>query len=263
MLVVDLSAAIIIAFAFFTAIPMPRIDWAGRRMRFVPIMMPLVGLIGGLLSWLLYLGLDALPISSLLKAVLLALFYVVYTGGLHLDGFMDSADAYFSRRTIERKLEIMKDPNAGPFSVISVTFLIIIKIAVLYEIFEYGKDFRYAVLLIFIPIISRILQSSMLYLFPSAKKDGLTKIYGPLDKRYTVLHLFLILIVSFYLYLLVGMISSLVVTVAVLYYFVFYFSSKKQFGGITGDLLGAFLEITELLMLTAIIAIKMVEGVIR
>jgi len=54
---------------------------------------------------------------------------------------------------------------------------------------------------------------------------------------------------------LVGIKSLLLIGVILIYYALFYLSSKKQFGGITGDLLGAFLEISELIMLGTLIFI--------
>jgi adenosylcobinamide-GDP ribazoletransferase len=98
MLVIDILSAIVIAFTFFTIIPMPVIDWTGRRMKFVPLMMPLVGLIDGAVAFGIFYCLSIFHFSAFFSAVILCLYFIVFTGGLHIDGLMDTADAYFSRR---------------------------------------------------------------------------------------------------------------------------------------------------------------------
>jgi len=249
----DIFSAAVIAFAFFTVVPVPVLDWSGSRMRLVPLMMPLVGLACGLLAFGLYALLNLAGLTPFLKAVLLTLYFAVFSGGLHLDGLMDSSDAYFSRRDRERKLEIMKDSNVGAFAVITVVFVMLLKAGVLSELFSGGT--RFGALMIFLPVISRLLQSFMLYVFPSAKTDGLTKIFGVLDKKNTLLLGFLFAVVCAALFLIAGLRSLVMPLAAVLNLSVFYFSSKRQFGGITGDLLGAFLEISELLMFCSLLLV--------
>ena len=253
MLITDIISSIVIAFAFFTIIPMPKLDWTGRRMSYVPLMMPLVGLMNGLIAYGIFAILNSLHFSTFFKAVIMCLYYVVYTGGLHIDGLLDTADAYFSRRDKARKLEIMKDSNVGAFAVLTLVFIVLFKTAVFNELFTNSK--KNGIILIFIPVISRILQSSMLYIFPSAKKDGLTKMYGILDKRHTIIHLILFILIGIILFFIIGIKSIILMLVILAFYALFYFSSKKQFGGITGDLLGAFLEISELIMLATILFI--------
>ena len=253
MLVIDILSSIVIAFAFFTIIPMPLIDWTGRRMKFVPLMMPLVGLINGLIVFGIFTLLTALDYSAFFKAVIMCLYSIVFTGGLHIDGLMDTADAYFSRRDKVRKLEIMKDSNVGAFAVLTLVIVLLLKVAFLNELFT--QNHKSSILIIFIPIISRLLQSSMLYLFSPAKPDGLARMYGALDKRFSLTLFGLLLLLGGLFVVLVGVKSLLLIGVVLIYYALFYLSSKKQFGGITGDLLGAFLEISELIMLGTLIFI--------
>jgi adenosylcobinamide-GDP ribazoletransferase len=216
-------------------------------------MMPLVGLINGLIGFGIFMLLTALDFSSFFKAVIMCLYFIIFTGGLHIDGLMDTADAYFSRRDKERKLEIMKDSNVGAFAVITLIFVLLLKVAFLNELFIQNN--KNSILIVFIPIISRLLQSSMLYLFSPAKPEGLTRMYGKLDKRFSLLLFGLLVMVVCLLVALVGIKSLLLIGVILIYYALFYLSSKKQFGGITGDLLGAFLEISELIMLGTLIFI--------
>lgn len=74
----------------------------------------LVGLLCGVGLWLVWLVCGLLHVSSVLFGVLAVASGVLITGGIHLDGFCDTADALYSRRPQEEKLRILKDPNCGP-----------------------------------------------------------------------------------------------------------------------------------------------------
>jgi len=250
----DFLKSIIISFSFFTTIPMPMIEWTDKRMKYVPLLLPLVGLaIGGLAFGLLKLLL-ALNTGSLIGAVILGIFFIAITGGVHMDGLMDSADAYFSRREKERKLEIMKDSRVGAFAVIIFVVVILLKTAFFYEILESGKEF--AVLLLLIPVISRCLQPSMLYFFPYAKEEGLAKMYGgELKKIHGVIPLVIMSVASAVMIFTHGVSALYIPGIAAAYYCFYYLSAKKNFGGITGDLLGAFLEVAEMLMIGMILLV--------
>ena len=249
----DVFSAIVIAFAFFTVIPVPVLDWSGRRMRFVPLMMPLVGLVCGLGAFGLYTVLNLADMTPFLKAVLLVLYFILFSGGLHMDGLMDTADAYFSRRDRERKLEIMKDSNVGAFAVITLFSVMLLKVAVVAELFS--KGIHFGRIMIFVPVLSRLLQSFMLHTFPSAKADGLTNIFGVLSKKNVILLLMLFILACAAMAAGAGVKVLLMPFTAVVYLALFYVTSKRQFGGITGDLLGAFLEISELLMFCSLLLV--------
>jgi adenosylcobinamide-GDP ribazoletransferase len=250
----DALAALVIAFSLFTFVPMPALDWTPGRRRFVPMWLPLVGLFIGAGAWGLFLLLSLWQATPVLKAVLLTLYFPIITGGMHTDGMMDAADAYFSRRDRDKKLEIMKDSRIGAFAAMALVAMLLLKTALFTEAFSAGK-FQ-ALLLLLIPVLSRAFQSSMIYLFPYAKGEGLAAMYGREPDRRMLIALGLFAgVVCAGVFLLAGPKYLAVPGVCALYYIFFYFSSKKQFGGITGDVLGSFLELSELLMLAAAILI--------
>lgn len=250
----DILTAVVIAFSFFTFLPMPVIDWTPHRMKFVPLWLPLVGAAIGAAGWGLYLLLAAWNANAMLKSTLMALFYLVATGGVHMDGLMDSADAYFSRRDIPRKLEIMKDSRVGAFAVMAMASLLLMKFALFSEAFSKGA-FN-PVILPFIPMLSRAFQASMIYLFPYAKGEGLAAMYGKNpDRRFLIAFGLFAAAAVCGIALLAGLKYLAVPGVCLFYYLFYYFSCKKNFGGITGDILGAFLEASELLMLAAAVLV--------
>jgi len=91
---------------------------------------PLVGLALGAAAWGVYAGLLAL-LPGLVAAVLAVLLLEAATGGLHMDGLMDTCDGYFSRAPRERALEIMKDSNVGAMGVVGAVLILILKVAAL------------------------------------------------------------------------------------------------------------------------------------
>lgn len=132
--------AFVAAFQLLTRFPVPRLDRWGKDpftddvLRLSVVFYPVAGLaIGGVLAAAgtgLGIGLGdsvPLPVSG---ALLLAL-WVGLTGGLHLDGLMDTADGLLSGQPREKMLEIMKDSRAGAMGVIACVLLLIIKTSLL------------------------------------------------------------------------------------------------------------------------------------
>ena len=80
---------------------------------------PLIGAIIGGLSWMWgYWGIRLVN-SRTFYAVALLLIPVMVTGGIHLDGLLDTSDALHSYQSRERKLEILKDSHAGAFAILT------------------------------------------------------------------------------------------------------------------------------------------------
>lgn len=110
----------IIAVSMYSKIPMPNVEWTGERMRYVMCFFPLVGLAqGAVLGLWLHLALDVLNLSAAVSALVGAAVPLLVTGGIHMDGFLDTMDAVHSYGDRSRKLEILKDPHLGAFAVIS------------------------------------------------------------------------------------------------------------------------------------------------
>src|SRR5579884_14151 len=89
---------------------------------------PLVGLLLACLLWLLTLLLTPL-VPQLALAAVLVVGLVILTGGLHLDGLMDTCDGLLGGSTRERKLEIMRDSRVGSFGVLGGACILLLKFA--------------------------------------------------------------------------------------------------------------------------------------
>jgi adenosylcobinamide-GDP ribazoletransferase len=127
------------------------------------VFLPAVGLVIGLIWYGLYLLMARINIPLQLQIAALMLYPYLITGFIHLDGFMDTSDALLSRRPLEDKLRILKDPHTGAFAVISVAILFIICYASMSSVMEQvhlkqALDIAKGdpmLALIFIPVITR------------------------------------------------------------------------------------------------------------
>ena len=84
------------------------------------VALPLVGLVIGGAEWLWFLFRSWLSFGPVLHGVGMTLIPLLLTGGIHLDGFMDTVDALKSHAAPEKKRAILKDPHAGAFAVIGL-----------------------------------------------------------------------------------------------------------------------------------------------
>lgn len=239
---------------FFTAVPIRKMlpmepVYLNKSIKTFPIL----GLLQGMIyAGFLYFLVQITPFSSLTAAVSLWLLTIVGTGGLHLDGWIDTSDAFFSYRDREKRLEILKDPRVGAFGVLSVILLLAVKFFFIYEIVERLQQLETYLLLFFIPFLSKLVMGLLLIRVKEAKQDGLGAYFKKAATRD---------IPFFYMgYILVVLIflswwnreGLVVFSCFLLFSFCFYFylssKMKKEFGGLTGDLLGASVEGTELFL---------------
>lgn len=120
-----------IAFNLMTTLPLPASkDWQAGDSGRASVWYPFVGLVIGGLTWLTWMGTTRIfpaPVAGSLTLIL----WVMLTGGLHLDGLADCCDGLLASTTVERRLEIMKDPRLGTFGGIGLVLTLLLKAAAL------------------------------------------------------------------------------------------------------------------------------------
>src|SRR5215216_7002194 len=120
-----------IAFGLMTTLPFPLLDdWSPGDSGRASVWYPLVGLVIGALTWLVWKG-AMLLFPSLVAGIIALIAWVALTGGLHLDGLADCCDGLLASVSVERRLEIMKDPHLGAFGVIGLILILFLKATVL------------------------------------------------------------------------------------------------------------------------------------
>lgn len=250
--------AFAVAFGMYSKIPMPRFEWASEDMKYHLCFFPFVGaVIGGLeilwyqfcWNWKAFSVKGEIPQLLFLCAGLVIPLLV--TGGFHVDGFMDTMDALHSYGDRQKRLEILKDPHVGAFSIISLVVFVLLVLGSGSIFCESGK-FWGAVAVGFSFVISRALSGLGVVFFPKAKKEGMMAVEsGTVNRPFvgTVLLAELVAAVAGCIILTFGMGKSFcgIVSVgAMLCVFCWYFfMSRKQFGGINGDLAGFFVCLSE------------------
>ena len=110
--------SLVIAFAMYSKLPMPRVEWDEKSLSRALWWFPAVGLAAGGLLWLWLRLSQLLGLSTVLCAAGALLLPVAVSGGIHLDGFCDTCDALSSHQSRERKLEILKDSHTGAVAII-------------------------------------------------------------------------------------------------------------------------------------------------
>lgn len=237
---------LLLALQFFTVIPITGNINADRLAlkRSVQIY-PVIGIgFGFLVAEFARIMNSIHEIPQLLSALFILTAFVVLTGGLHLDGWMDTSDAYLSYRDLDKRLEIMKDPHIGSFAVLSLLFMLGWRFVLIFVSLSLMSGSQFY-LIAFIPFLSRLVMGSVLIYGKPAKPEGLAAHFQTACNRSDLL-----------LYL-----GIVVVWLCASYHFIFddllllsaslisaSFGLRfmnKHFGGMTGDTLGALLEGTE------------------
>ncbi|WP_059350965.1 adenosylcobinamide-GDP ribazoletransferase [Bacillus coahuilensis] len=212
---------------------------------------PIIGILKGVLLFICMNFVGISDLSFITQAFFLWLVSIVITGGLHLDGWMDTSDAYFSYKDPLKRLEVMKDPRVGAFGVISLIMLLSTKFIFIYEIIRMTSEAS-GWLIVIPPFISYIALSLQLVTFPAAKKDGMANFFRqhvkPKDLYICWIYGLIVCIIGFVYDIYLGFIVMLFVGFAVVFYVWVKKKVVKWFNGITGDVLGANLEGMELFL---------------
>lgn len=235
------------AFQFLTRIPVSsNAVWApdafGRSVKFFPLIGGLIGLIlAGTAYGVQFYGAGKAPVHVL--AAGLIIIEIVITGALHCDGLMDTADGLFSGRSRERILEIMKDSRIGAFGAISFCLFILFKYSLLVDIPANALITAMFVM----PVAGRIAVVTAITGFPYIRAEGLGKNFAGGDGKKTVWiagALALGLVAPFGRMALAALAAGLIAALLVARY------AAARLGGMTGDVYGAVLELSEVAALS-------------
>jgi adenosylcobinamide-GDP ribazoletransferase len=238
---------------FFTAVPISAVlPMEEKYLRSAIKSFPIVGLLqGALYSAFVYALIYWTPLSPLAIAFALWLMTIVVSGGIHLDGWMDASDAYFSYQNKEKRLEIMSDPRTGAFGVLSVIVLLSSRFLFIYEVTASMTVASYLLIMI-IPFLSKGVMGAILVMIPTAKKEGLAALFQKAGNRRSLIVYPIYLVLVIIIFLLQGaeiLFPIILLLLVALGCFLFIRGkSVKWFGGITGDVLGASVEGTELIL---------------
>lgn len=251
----NLIRSFFIAFSMYSKIPMPRTEWNREAMKYSMCFFPLVGAVIGALLLLWDRAAGWLGCHGLLYGTGLVLIPVAVTGGIHLDGLLDTADAISSYKTREERLEILKDSHAGAFAIIAGISYFLLYVGVGSE--ASSESIR---ILAVGFVLSRALSGLAIVSFRMAKNTGLAATFSDMALKTRVRAVMLLYVLCcgalmVYLNPLLGAAGLLGAGGAFAYY---RWMSYRIFGGTTGDLAGFFLQTCELAMAVCVIGAQMI-----
>lgn len=250
----------------FSAIPCPYRPWDEKARSLMMVFLPLVGFIIGLIWYLLYEIFDILGLPLQLQAAALMIYPYVITGFIHLDGYMDTSDAILSRRPLEEKLRILKDPHTGAFAVISLAILFFICYAAIsvalenryYEISTGNITGNPMLVLILIPVITRVCSGLAVIKMKSLVHS---QYHGEYRKKGANIHAIVISCIGLLVLIAGSMIGIsavaysysilMILVITVITYILVVAYATRQLGGMSGDLAGYALTIAEASSLVA------------
>lgn len=239
-----------IALSMYSRIPVPRVDWEKENMRYAMCFFPMIGVVIGAVMYLAGWLLDKTSVGGLFRGVVFTLIPIIITGGIHMDGFMDTMDALGSWGDREKKLEILKDSHAGAFAILGMGCYLMWSVAVWSEL---PAEVLRVCSVSF--VLSRALSGFSVVTFPAARNSGLLKTFQDRAQK-KVVRITMCLYVAAAVIMMAAMDARAMtgaVTGAMIAFLYYVMVSRKQFGGVTGDLAGFFLETAELAMFTGIL----------
>ncbi len=242
--------SIIIAFSMFSKIPMPNIKWEKENMKYMFCFIPFIGLIIGIVEIGWFKLAEYMELNNIVFGAVATVIPVAVTGGIHIDGFMDTCDALGSHADREKMLEILDDSRAGAFAMIGV----ILYFLVFFGAMTCVRNLWQVQMCMTAFFASRAISAFVIVSTDASKKSGLLYTFkNSADKIITGLFALVFILISAAFFEMLNLITGaavvgalFIVTVYFLHYIV------KKIGGISGDLIGWFISMTELIAIAVI-----------
>ncbi len=220
------------AFSFLTILPLR--PQAKRKPGKTFAWFPLVGLcIGAMLAAVAHVS----PFNHDLTAFFILLFWVVVTGGLHLDGFGDSCDGVLASAAPERRLSIMRDPRVGAWGAVGLVLMLLGKWLALRSVSPEWLPLA--------PVLGRWAMVWAAYRFPAIRDEGMgARFRDGLSIRE-------LLIASAWVAILLTRPETGALWLLTFCFTVGFgrWAARRLGGGLNGDVYGAICELSELICL--------------
>lgn len=246
----NIIQSFVIAISMYSKIPMPGVEWNKENMRYAMCFFPVIGAVIGAVTYAAGRIMFRLSAGEVFRGAVFTLIPILISGGIHMDGFMDTMDALASYGDQEKKLEILKDSHAGAFAILGLGCYLVWSVAVWGQMPEELLGVSCVIY-----TASRALSGLSVVTFPAARNSGLLKTFQDGAQKRTVR-----ITMAAYLVIAVGAAFMLekngaigMILAAGIVFLYYRNVCKKQFGGVTGDLAGYFLESAELAMITSIL----------
>ena len=246
-----------IAFAMFSKIPVPQADWSKENMKYMFCFFPFIGAVIGAASLLVARAGWHFGFGNGFLTMVLVMVPVVITGGIHVDGLLDTSDALSSWRDREKRLEILKDSHAGAFAVITAC----VYLMAFYGGYSQISDNWQAICIMALGFcMSRCFSGLGVLSLPKANASGTVAEFSrKAEDRPVRITLVIYLIFLFGGAVYIRPVWGVAVCATAVLVFMFYrYKAMKYFGGTTGDLSGYFLCLCEVWMVLVLAVVTTV-----
>ncbi len=235
--------SLLLAFQFLTIIPLRIKEVSEKNLAAAMIYFPFVGLILGAWLTLINMLLGILHLPALAISIILVVALIAMTGGMHLDGLADTADAFLSGKPKEEMLKIMRDSHIGVMGVLSLVSVILLKVGLFYSV---GTSLKVSALILMC-ILSRWSAVWMMFLFPYARQEGKARVFMEgMNAKIFILSTITAVFLAFLSWRIKGVLALLIIAGCT------YLWGKiisRKINGITGDTIGAGIELSEIIIL--------------
>lgn len=239
----NVFSGLLMSFGMFSIFPLPNNLWNDQGARHILKFYPLVGFLIGLFIYYLYNIFFFINLPIMLFAFFVLFFIYFFTGMLHLDGYMDVCDSLLSRRSREEKIRILKDSHVGAFSVIYLIFLLLLNFCSIYTFINNRKSPYF---LLFILMISRAINAIfMLYKKPIEKSYFINYFQKYIKKIDKIISFLIFIIICFIFIYIFKEKAFYILFLMILSNSICMIRCEKQLSGISGDVAGFSLVISE------------------
>ena len=245
--------AFLMAWQMFLWIPCPSTKWDDKKTKEMLLWLPVIGLVVGAFWYAVYFLFETFGkgIGPVAAGVLTVLPWLL-TGFMHLDGYMDCADAALYFGSKERKIEILKDSHTGSFAVISAVILGILQFAAFLQLGHDPLGYREMMALIFIPALSRCTSVENLFWLKTLSTSEYANLEMKEKRRFRIVPVLegLLFICMVYFLCSLKAAAAILIGMAIEELIIIYL--RKNLGGFSGDVSGAAITAGELACLMAL-----------
>lgn len=245
--------SMIIAFSMYSKLPVWQLELEEKDMRYVMGFFPFVGLVLGAIMYLWYIIASHMGLPDISTSLILMVLPVIVTGGIHLDGYMDTSDALNSYADKEKKLAILKDSHIGAFAVIKLFVYYVIYYAAVYCIVQ-NRNNMLMIVMALTCYMSRIMSGIAAVNLKGARADGMLKSFTSVtDRKRVNIMLIVQLTICMAALCFCNVLCAAAMLLSAIAVMIYYrHMAYKLFGGVTGDLAGYLLCVSELCMIVVL-----------
>ncbi len=248
---------LILLIQFFTRIPLPfQVEYDDKLYARNIFLIPLVGFILGFPLYGIYYFVALQGGNPFLAAVLIVTTEIVLTGALHIDGLADSADGFFSYRNREEMLEIMKDSRIGTNGTLAIFIVLLLRTGLLFSLCPNTAG----IFILLMPLFSRLTIPWLAGISQYARKEGMGQSLVDTTGFFQIVMATTVsaLVAGGVLYYRGGNLLHIPILIATMVLFTILLSqySRSKIGGVTGDVIGAGVELSEIFYLAAILLLE-------